>query len=191
LEKENIYTIPNFLSLYRLLSFPVLLWLVYGGNENLFAILLCVNLITDVLDGIIARAFNQQTRIGARLDSLADMGTYILAFVGIYAFRMEVMKDDIWLLWAFVGIFVLAYLFSILKFKSTPSLHLYSTKTAGYIQGIFFFVLFIFHYVPWLFFLAMIFGFISMIEEIVILYKLKEMKSNVKGWIWMKEEDYL
>ncbi len=52
-----------------------------------FIILLTFNLFTDFLDGYLARKLNQQTAIGARLDSWADAGTYLLAFVGLFKFE--------------------------------------------------------------------------------------------------------
>ncbi|MFM7021885.1 MAG: CDP-alcohol phosphatidyltransferase family protein [Flavobacteriales bacterium] len=186
--KEKIFNIPNLLSFYRLLTFPFILWMVYAGEETMFATFLCINLVTDILDGLIARTFKLQTQFGARLDSLADNGTYILAFLGIYQFKMEELSDTVWMLWLFLAIFILGNLVSFVKFKKWPSLHLYSTKTGGYVQGIFFFCLFAFDYYPALFYGAMAFGYFSWIEEIVILLILKEMQSDVKGLYWVLKE---
>ncbi|MEL7534900.1 MAG: CDP-alcohol phosphatidyltransferase family protein, partial [Bacteroidota bacterium] len=79
--------IPNVLSLYRLFSFPIVLGIALTGYEEIFVVLLCINLITDILDGMIARLFNMKTEIGARLDSIADLGTYVLAILGIFLFK--------------------------------------------------------------------------------------------------------
>ncbi len=185
MSKEKIYNIPNLLSFYRLITFPLILWMVYADEEKLFAIFLCINLITDILDGLIARIFNLKTKFGARLDSLADNGTYILAFLGIYHFKMEELSTTIWMLWLLVIMFILGTLFSFLKFKKFPSLHLYSTKVAGYFQGIFFFLLFAWNYFPGLYYSAMILGFLASVEEIAILLILKEMKSDAKGIFWI------
>ncbi|HTL80492.1 MAG TPA: CDP-alcohol phosphatidyltransferase family protein, partial [Bacteroidia bacterium] len=81
--KPSVITIPNALSFYRLLSFPFLLFLVFTHREHWFSILFCINLVTDILDGLIARLFRMTTALGAKLDSLADAGMYILAFFGI------------------------------------------------------------------------------------------------------------
>ncbi len=187
--KENIYNIPNALSFYRLLTFPFLIYLIYSQKESLFTILIAINLITDILDGLIARIFKLQTAFGAKLDSLADNGTYIAAFIGIYIFKYEVMAPDIWMLWLFIGGYLSYLLFSFLKFKIFPSLHLYSTKIGGYVQGIFLFVLFVWGYNPYLFYLAMGVGYYSQIEELIILYRLPKMKSNVKGLYWVLKEE--
>ncbi len=183
--KENIYNLPNFLSFYRLLSFPFLLYLIYSNNEFLFSILLCFNLITDIVDGLIARAFNLRTELGARLDSIADLGTYILAFTGIIVFKLDEMQHVNWILWIYVSLVALDYLVALIKFQKLPSLHLYSSKIGGYAQGIFFFVLFAYGYVNWLFYIAIIIGVISFIEQISVLIYLPEMKSDVKGIYWL------
>ncbi len=190
MSKEKLFNVPNALSMYRLLSFPFLLWMVLTGRENLFAIFLCINLVTDILDGLIARGFNLQTKFGARLDSLADNGTYILAFLGIVYFKMDDLKDVMWMLYLFLFLFIVGNLTSLIKFKKFPSLHLYSTKIAGYVQGIFFFTLFAVGYYPWLFYFAMIMGYISWTEEFVILMRLDKMKSNARGvyWLWKEKE---
>ena len=185
---ENIYNIPNFLSLYRLLTFPLILWCIYVGKESLFAILLCVNLVTDILDGLIARSFNLQTDFGAKLDSLADNGTFIAAFIGIFTFKLNEMANEIWLLWIFIAFFVSGLLISFIKFKQYPSLHLYTTKIGGYVQGFFIFVLFAWSYNEYLFYAAMTIGYISHIEEIIILLISKEMKTDAKGLYWVSKE---
>ena len=183
--KENIINVPNALSLYRLLTFPVILYLIYSEQSQWFAILLCVNLVTDILDGLIARLFKLQTEFGAKLDSLADNGTYIAAILGIFKFKMAVMASDLWMLWLFIGMYLLGLLIALLKFKQAPSLHLYTTRIGGYVQGSFMFVLFAWGYQPWLFYTAMILGYISHIEECVILVYLKERRSDVKGLYWI------
>jgi CDP-diacylglycerol--glycerol-3-phosphate 3-phosphatidyltransferase len=83
---ERVWTIPNILSLYRILVFPFILWLILSGNQQLFAAFITISLISDLLDGLIARTFKMQTKIGALLDSWADLGTYILAFLAIGLF---------------------------------------------------------------------------------------------------------
>jgi len=182
------FTLPNVLSAYRLASFPALLWLIYTHNESLFAWILCINLITDILDGWIARTFNLQTDLGARLDSLADYGTYIAAVCGIYRFKYDELGDMGWMLWVFIGLILLYNGVSFIKFKKFPSLHMYSTRIGGYIQGIFFFVLFADDFYAWLYVLAMVWGFLSALEEIAVLWVLPELKSNAKGLYWVLQD---
>ena len=188
MEKENIFNIPNLLSFYRIVAFPVILFFVFTGNERLFSIFLCINLVTDILDGLIARAFKLQTRFGARLDSLADIGTYILASCGVFKFKWPEISQSVMWIYVFLGTYGLSLFVSIIRFGKFPSLHLYSCKTGGYIQGIFFFVLFFSRYYSWLFKLAIGWGIFSYLEETIILLILPEMRSNCKGLYWIFEE---
>ncbi|HEU4685447.1 MAG TPA: CDP-alcohol phosphatidyltransferase family protein [Nitrospira sp.] len=64
--------IPNSLTLLRILLIPVYIGLlIYERYDHALAVLLLAG-ITDALDGTIARAANQRTRLGAFLDPLAD-----------------------------------------------------------------------------------------------------------------------
>lgn len=66
-------TLPNALSALRLAGVPLLLWLVLGPERDGLAVLvLMASGVTDWLDGKIARAWNQFTRLGQLLDPLAD-----------------------------------------------------------------------------------------------------------------------
>jgi cardiolipin synthase len=77
--EDRIWTIPNALSLGRLLGVPVFLWLVLGPRADGWAILLLALAgFSDWLDGKLARAWNQTSRLGKMLDPLADR-LYILA----------------------------------------------------------------------------------------------------------------
>ncbi|MEU4540533.1 CDP-alcohol phosphatidyltransferase family protein [Streptosporangium sp. NPDC023825] len=77
--EDRIWTVPNALSLARLLGVPVFLWLVLGPKADGWAVaLLMLAGFSDWLDGKIARAWNQTSRLGRLLDPLADR-LYILA----------------------------------------------------------------------------------------------------------------
>ncbi|MEN9431217.1 MAG: hypothetical protein RL206_136 [Bacteroidota bacterium] len=177
--------VPNALSVYRIIMFPVLLYLVYLRNELLFSWLICINLLTDIADGWIARRFNLQTELGAQLDSIADYGTYAAAFYGLYIFKKATIGPWFVLVWVFVAFIVSFLLLSFLKFRTSPRLHLYSTKIGGYLQGFLFFSLFSFGFWPPYFAFALIWGVLSFTEGMLILALLPEMRSNQKGLYWV------
>ena len=88
--QARIVTIPNAISVARLLGVPVFLWLVLGprstaGDWWAVALLIAAGL-SDWLDGKIARALNQQSRLGQVLDPAADR-LYIAATVIALAIR--------------------------------------------------------------------------------------------------------
>lgn len=182
---ENILNVPNALSFYRLIMFPVVLFFALSGRESLFVVFLVINLISDILDGSIARMFNLRTKFGAALDNLADIGTYILALLGIFLFRWEEIRPHAWLLYLFLAIFILSYIVAFVRFGKIPGLHLYSCVSAGYIQGIFFFILFVWGFYEWMYFLAVGWGIIAYTEKIFVLLKLDDIKFDVKGLYWL------
>jgi len=188
LKKEEIYTIPNFISFYRLIAFPFVLWLAISKNENAFAIFLIINLITDVLDGWIARTFKCETELGARLDSLADIGTYILAVWGVFVFKYADIEPHLVLFVIFISLFFITDIVSLVKFRKISSMHLYSWKIGGYLQGGFFIILFSFGFYEYFFYFIVTWGFLAFIEHIIIQMILTEMKSNVKGLYWVLKE---
>ncbi|MCK2219277.1 CDP-alcohol phosphatidyltransferase family protein [Actinomadura sp. ATCC 31491] len=79
--ENRIWTVPNLLSFLRLLGVPVFLWLVLGPKADGWAIaVLAFAGFTDWLDGKIARAFNQTSRLGRLIDPAADK-LYVFATI--------------------------------------------------------------------------------------------------------------
>ena len=87
---DRVLTIPNAISAARLAGVPVFLWLVLGprtATADYWAVaLLIVAGLSDWLDGKIARALNQGSRLGEVLDPLADR-LYIAATIVALAVR--------------------------------------------------------------------------------------------------------
>jgi cardiolipin synthase (CMP-forming) len=82
--RDRVLTIPNALSVARLLGVPVFLWLVLGPKADGWAVgLLIVSAVTDWLDGKIARALNQQSRLGEALDPAADRLYIAATLIGL------------------------------------------------------------------------------------------------------------
>ncbi len=183
--KSGIYTLPNLLGFYRLFAFPFILWFALSGKQNMFAIFLVINLLSDVADGYIARKFKMESEFGARLDSMADIFTYILAFTGIYIFKKEDFLPHLPSFFMFSGMLILIVIVSLIKFKRFPSFHLYSCKVSGYIQGAFFILLFTYGFIPTLYYIMIIFGILTAIEHITIQLIIPEIKSNLRGLYWV------
>ncbi|MCX6222220.1 MAG: CDP-alcohol phosphatidyltransferase family protein [Bacteroidia bacterium] len=185
---KSILTVPNLLSFYRIFSFPVVLYFALAKSESVYFILLLINLVTDVLDGFIARKFNLQSEFGARLDSFADIGMYILAFVGVICFKTKEIEPYMISSFIFLLFFVLPEIISFFKFRSFPSLHLYSSKIGGFIMGGFFFALFIVGFYPLFYYIMFVVGIVSFLEEIICVLVLSELKSNAKGLYWVLKD---
>lgn len=82
---DRIVTIPNMLSVVRLLLVPVFLWLVLGPQLDEWALLvLVISGVTDYLDGKLARRFNQTSALGAILDPVADRLFILAVVIGLW-----------------------------------------------------------------------------------------------------------
>lgn len=84
---DRVLTVPNALSLLRLLAIAPFCWLVLGPHDDGWAlVVLALSSITDWADGKIARRFGSTSRLGQLLDPFADRG-YIAAAAVCLAVR--------------------------------------------------------------------------------------------------------
>lgn len=108
--KKQVFTIPNILSLFRLLLIPVYIHIYMNAQSttdyHLAAAILAVSCLTDAVDGQIARRFNMITAVGKVLDPLADKVTQFTLIVCL-AMRHPV-------LWSIIGLFVAKELFQLI-----------------------------------------------------------------------------
>lgn len=100
--KKDILTIPNLLSLFRLVLIPLYIFIYLTADEladyYIAGGILAVSCLTDAIDGKIARHFNMISTLGKILDPLADKATQF-ALILCLAIRYPV-------LWALVSLFV-------------------------------------------------------------------------------------
>ena len=80
---SRIFTIPNVLSFIRLALVPVFLVLIIVGADFAALLVLIVSSVTDYFDGVIARRFQQVSRLGQLLDPAADRLFIFAALVGL------------------------------------------------------------------------------------------------------------
>jgi cardiolipin synthase len=84
---DRVLTLPNLLSLLRLLGVPLFLWLLLGPHADGWAIVvLALSGVTDWADGKLARALGQSSKLGALLDPAADR-LYIVATLVAFVLR--------------------------------------------------------------------------------------------------------
>ena len=97
---DRVWTLPNALSVLRLLGVPLFLWLLLGPEADGWAVaILMVSGFTDWLDGKLARWLDQSSRLGALLDPAADR-LYIVSTLIALALREIV---PMWLVAVLVG----------------------------------------------------------------------------------------
>ncbi|MCA0145590.1 CDP-alcohol phosphatidyltransferase family protein [Blastococcus sp. LR1] len=120
---DRIWTVPNALSVLRLLGVPLFLWLLLGPEEDGWAIaVLMVSGFTDWADGKLARILDQGSKLGALLDPAADR-LYIVSTLIALALR-EVIP--LWIVVALVGReLVLGVMLLVLRARSYPPLQVH------------------------------------------------------------------
>jgi cardiolipin synthase len=80
---NQLLTIPNALSVLRLLGVPVFLWAILAERDGLALLVLMLSGVTDYLDGKIARTFGMESRLGAFLDPIADRLYILTTLLGL------------------------------------------------------------------------------------------------------------
>ena len=83
--RDIIFTIPNFISLLRLISIPLIAYMIYTDRKWAALIILALSALSDWLDGFLARRMHQISKIGQLLDPLADR---LLIFCSVLVFGM-------------------------------------------------------------------------------------------------------
>lgn len=176
--RNNLYSAPNLLSLLRLILVPILITLAIYGQAELFLLLLAVSLVSDVLDGYVARKLQQTSELGARLDSWGDILTYGAMISALYLIWPPIFSAQAGFLLAAMLSFILPLLLALSRFGSYPSYHTIGAKVTAILMAPAYYLL-----ILWdteLFFRAVILlRVLVAVEEIAITFALKRPKSNV------------
>jgi len=124
-------TLPNMLSVLRLALAPVLLTLAWRQVEDWFVAILILAFLLDLIDGPIARHFNQVSKLGARMDSWADFSIYLAFVIGAWWLWPQIVRRE-WLYVASVAVsVVIPVTFGVLKFGKPTSFHTWLVKAAA------------------------------------------------------------
>lgn len=181
------YYIINGITFYRMGVTPLLIYLVFTHQFSLFKWLLAFSFFTDAIDGYLARRYKVSSEIGARVDSVADDLTIVVAIIGIYVQNTAFLLKEIVPILVLVALYLLQNILALIKYRKTTSFHTYMAKIAAVCQGIF---LVVFFFLPqpiyWLFYLTLMLTGIDLIEEILLILRLPYYRTNVKGLFWLK-----
>jgi cardiolipin synthase len=127
--KEAFSTIPNWISIFRMVML-IPLWIF--AVEQRFTWLawgLIFVALTDILDGLIARIFKQCSEIGATLDSWADHFIIISSVIWLFFFMEDLIPADrvIWLVPAII-LFLISNLIGVIKNRQFGGTHILEGK---------------------------------------------------------------
>ena len=184
----KLTSLPNLLSIFRLVAAPLLIYLAWYGRHNYFLILLAISLVTDAIDGFIARKLGIVSDLGAKLDSLGDLAIYFSVPLCAWWLWPEIIIREIFFVLLAIGAYCLPILISFVKFGEMSSYHTLATKIEAVLISIAVFILFIAD-IAWPFRVAVIFQIFVAGEEIAITLLLPKLQSNVRSlWHVLKQK---
>ncbi|NND98876.1 MAG: phosphatidylglycerophosphate synthase [Pirellulaceae bacterium] len=144
--------------------------------------LVVVLVLTEWLDGFLARALHQESETGARLDTLADALFYGSLLIAAAVIEPNLLfRETTWIVLA-IGTYVVSWIVSLIKFRQFPSYHTWAAKAAWLIVGIGV-VVYLAQWGQWPLRIAMVFVAIANIEAILITRRLVSARVNVPS-IW-------
>ena len=184
METMNSKTFPiaNLLSILRLLLVPVLVFFALEGAPYWFLGVLAASLVSDVLDGHLARKLNQVSDFGAKLDSWGDSLTYASMIFGLYQLWPSIFADQQAYLLSATLSFIIPLVAALVKFGEYPSYHTWGAKVAAILIAPAYYMLILLDADTW-FRLVILFYLLVASEEILITIILKSPATNV-GSAW-------
>ena len=126
-------------------------------------------LLTDALDGWIARACGLQSRLGARLDSLGDSLVWWAGLAGLLAFQRDVLAANRWLIGAVVAGWLCENVLAWRRYGRLSSFHTVLSKIAGVLLSVYIGALFLFGHWDALLWLAAVASLLASAEELWLL----------------------
>lgn len=180
-------TIPNLLTMSRIIGSPVLVLLGVWQLPLALAILAVLLIVTEWLDGYLARKLKVESAIGARLDTVADALFYSSLLLAVACLvPQRLVREWIWFSLA-IGSYLGSWFFSWTKFGCLPSYHTWMAKLAWCLvaPGI---MLMVLGWDVWLFRFSMVFVLVTNLEAILITRQLKEVEVDVPS-IWHARQE--
>ena len=179
----------NALTISRIFGAIILLVLntlgIMTPDMAVFYVVYFACVVSDFIDGPIARRAKVTSEFGALMDSVADI---LLAIVTLIIFLPFLWADfQPWMVAMVVIVLstrALSFGIGYKKYRTFTMLHTYSTKVAGTFLGLFPILLFLFD-LPITITFLFIGAFLSALEELVITIRSKELDRNVKSMFLM------
>jgi len=176
-----LWTVPNLLSLFRLACAP---FLVLSGTAQTpvpFFVILVLMLLSDALDGFLARLLHQTSVLGAKLDSYGDYATYMAVTLGAWLQWPERIEREAPAILLAVAVFIFPAVASILKFHRFASYHTLLTKLSAVLMSLGIFALLVFDR-SWPFYAAVAVLAVEAVENIAITLTLDAPRTDIRSW---------
>lgn len=175
-------SIPVLLILFRFLLAPTILALAFfvgDGSKYAILVLMYLGLLSDILDGIIARKQNISTAKLRRMDSQTDLVFWLSIGVSTWILYPKIISDNSYAILAILAMELACYVISLTKFKKETCTHAFLSKVWGITLLIAFTSLIGFNHAGIPFYSAIIMGLISHIDVILIILILPEWTHDI------------
>jgi hypothetical protein len=162
---------PNLISATRLALMPAVLGAAVAGERQIFVGLIAFSLLTDAVDGQLARRLGAESEFGRKLDSAADYVTLFAGTTGIALLWPEIVRRELpWILTG-VAAFLAVIVLGLVRLGRAPCYHTWASKVGA--------VLCPFTLIPllnggpaWPFHAVILFLVLTGVEEVAILLAL-------------------
>ncbi|MES2386456.1 MAG: CDP-alcohol phosphatidyltransferase family protein [Bacteroidota bacterium] len=167
----------------RVLLGPVIIFMSAAESvpNSLLASIVCLALLTDIFDGILARRFGTATELLRRADCWADNFFWLCAGFALFNRFPEAFIQIRYLVIAFLVMEVSTELFHFYRFGRESSIHSLIAKSFGLALLAAFGAMLLFGGPVWLLIAALSLGIISQLERMVITGLLREQESDIPG----------
>ncbi len=172
------WNLPNALTVSRILGSPFLILLASNSQFGLLIGLVAILVLTEWLDGYLARRWKQQSALGARLDTVADAIFYCSMLIAIIVTDPKLIRNEAGWIALAIGSYLLSWLSSWAKFGRLPSYHTWAAKSVWFViaPGV---ICLLLGYSPWVFRISMVCVALANLEAILITWRLPECKVDV------------
>lgn len=171
-------TVPNAISLLRLLAAPVALWIAHRGDGLTYKWIFAAAIASDLLDGVLARVLNQRTVLGSRLDAAADGATYLVLFFAVSWMWPQFIADRRVPLLTALGLFAVNHAYALIRFHKLPAYHTWAGKASAVVMAAGMLIWFV-GGPGWVFTLGLFVTIASGLEQIAITTVLREWRADV------------
>lgn len=132
---ERWLTLPNLITCLRIVGSPGLVILAIVGQPFWLAVLAVTLVLTEWLDGFLARYLQAESATGARLDTVADGLFYTSLLVALALLNPALIAREVYWMVAAAISYLGSWLASWIKFRRLPSYHTWAAKAAWFVVG--------------------------------------------------------
>lgn len=172
---------PNAITLTRIVLVPGLCILAHAQMSTAFIMLLIPAMVSDVIDGWLARKLGAESTLGATLDSVADILLILAILYSIWPLHPYVYREH-GLVFIAVGTWLaLGHLGSLLRYGRLASFHTHLIRAGILAFHIFAMLLFLFGFNPLFLYMTAAICSLGGLEHFAMLVLVREWKPNIAG----------